>query len=410
MSAEQREARRNGAVIPKRKICVVTGSRAEYGLLYWLLKEIMSDPDLELQLIVTGSHLSPEFGNTHLDIERDGFTINHRIAMLVSSDSSVAVSKSMALGVIGIAEVLDHHRPDLLVVLGDRFEILAAAQAALVARIPVAHIHGGEVTVGAFDDAIRHSITKMSHLHFAAAEDYRRRIIQLGEAPEFVFTTGAIGLDNLERLATVDEASLTRDLGLNLSSRPLLLCTFHPATLESEHETIFLRGILEAFDRLGEATIVFTKANADPGGRAINRMIDEWVAGHEDRSRSFVNLGQARYLSLMRIADVVVGNSSSGIVEAPVAGTPTVNVGSRQLGRLRAVSVINCGHSSQEIEAAIRLALTPEFRRNTVSSSSPFGQAGASAKIKRILKEVPLNGILKKAFHDVEFELGGVSK
>lgn len=388
----------------KRKICIVTGTRAEYGLLYWLMKEIGADPDLQLQLIATGMHLSPEFGLTYQQIEADGFTIDAKVEMLLSSDSPVGIAKSMGLGVIGFADALDRLKPDILVVLGDRFEILAATQAAMVARIPIAHIHGGEATEGLIDEAIRHAVTKMSHLHFTAAEPYRKRVIQLGEAPGRVFNTGAVGLDNLIQLNLLSRAELEKALDFKLNSAPVILCTYHPVTLSESDAGYVLGELFKALDRLPSAKVVFTKGNADMGGRVINQMIDDYALKNPERVAAFVSLGQVRYLSLLREADVVLGNSSSGIVEAPTARIPTVNIGDRQRGRLKAPSIIDCDESVDSILIAIEKALSPEFQKIAAKGETYFGKDGASRRIKQILKEISLEGILLKHFHDLETE------
>jgi UDP-N-acetylglucosamine 2-epimerase (non-hydrolysing)/GDP/UDP-N,N'-diacetylbacillosamine 2-epimerase (hydrolysing) len=385
----------------RRKICIVTGTRAEYGLLYWLMKEIAADPELQLQISATGMHLSPEFGLTSQQIETDGFTIDAKVEMLLSSDSPVGITKSIGLGVIGFADALDRLQPDILVVLGDRFEILAAAQAAMVERIPIAHIHGGEATEGQIDEAIRHAVSKMSHLHFTAAEPYRKRVIQLGESPERVFNTGAIGLDNMTQLDLLSRPTLEKTLGFRLNPGPVILCTYHPVTLSENDADGPLREVFKALDRLPNARIVFTKGNADTGGRVINQLIDDYTARNTDRVAAFVSLGQVRYLSLLREADVILGNSSSGIIEAPTARTPTVNIGDRQRGRLKAPSIIDCDESADLISAAIEKALSPAFQKIAAEGKTLYGDGNASKRIKQVLKETPLDGILFKRFYDL---------
>lgn len=388
-------------MIRPRKVCVVSGSRAEYGLLFWLLKEIQADTALKLQLVVTGAHLSPEFGLTYEQIEADGFSIDAKVEMILSSDSPAGVAKSIGIGVIGFADALGRLEPDIVVVLGDRYEILAAAQAAMVARIPLAHIHGGESTEGAIDEAIRHAVTKMSHLHFTAAESYRQRVIQLGEDPRRVFNFGAVGLDNLTRLKLLKGSALESTLDFPFAPGPVILCTYHPVTLRDSDTCDPLVELFHALDRLPNGRVVFTKANADTGGRVINRMIDDYAARNPDRVRAFVNLGQLRYLSLLSEADVVVGNSSSGLIEAPAVQTPTVNIGDRQRGRLKASSVIDCGETSTEISAAIAKALSPEFQQVVATAKSLFGTGGASERIAGVIRDTPLDGILQKVFHDL---------
>ncbi len=383
----------------RRTICVVTGTRAEYGLLYWLMKNIAADPELHLQVIVTGMHLSPEFGLTYRDIEADGFTIDAKVEMLLSSDTPVGIGKSIGLGVIGFADALDRLRPDLAVLLGDRFETLAAAQAALVARIPIAHIHGGESTEGAFDEGIRHAITKMAQWHFVAAEPYRKRVIQMGEAPERVFNVGAPGLDHLANLDWLDGPQLESALDLSLGT-PLFLVTYHPVTLDKESPVLAMEQLLAALDEFPAATVVLTYPNADTGGRALIGCIDAWVARHADRAKAFVSLGQRRYLSLMRAVDAVIGNSSSGLVEAPALKKATVNLGDRQKGRLKAASVIDAAERRPDISAAIRMALSDEFRNILPTTVSLYGSGNVGFKIKDRLKSV--DPAVRKNFFDLD--------
>ncbi len=394
----------------KRNICVVTGTRAEYGLLYWLLREIEADPALDLQLLATGMHLSPEFGMTVEAIEADGFAVDERVEMLVSSDTPVGIAKSIGLGVIGFADAFARLQPDIVVVLGDRFEILAAAQAALVARIPIAHLHGGETTEGAFDEAIRHSITKMAHLHFVAAEPYRRRVVQLGEDPARVFTVGSPGLDHIHRTPRMERAEVEEMLGFPLDA-PAFVVTFHPETLSGLSAAESADELLRALLRFPDACFVFTKSNADTGGRAINHAIDAFVEARPDRARAFTAMGLPRYLSTLALADVVVGNSSSGLTEAPALGVPTVNVGDRQKGRLRAASVIDCATSEAEIADAIETALSPAFRAQTGGQALPYGVGDASPAVCRVLRETPLgDALLKKHFHDLPLPASGLSE
>ena len=383
-----------------RKICVVTGSRAEYGLLYWILKAIQDDADLSLQLIVTGMHLSPEFGLTWRQIVADGFTISSKVEMLLSSDSSVGISKSMGLGLIGFADALNELQPDLLVVLGDRFEIFAATQAAMNQRIPIAHIHGGELSEGAVDDAIRHAISKMAHLHFTATETYRRRVIQLGEQPSRVFNVGAPGLDNVYRLPLLDRPQLEQALGIALGKRNLLV-TFHPVTLENATAGEQFNQLLLALDSFDDINIIFTHANADADGRVIAAMIDNYSRRHADRVASFVSLGALRYLSTLRQVDAVVGNSSSGLLEAPAFKIPTINIGDRQRGRICADSVLNCPPEAEAIRQALQAVFSGELAELLKTVRNPYGKGGASLKIKKLLKNCELSGLLKKNFYDI---------
>lgn len=382
-----------------RKICVVTGTRAEYGLLYWLMKEIQSDAQLELQVIVTGMHLSPEFGLTYKEIEKE-FKINKKIEMLLSSDTPVGISKSMGLAQISFSEAYAELNPDIVVVLGDRFEIFSAASAAMIARIPIAHLHGGETTEGAFDEAIRHSITKMSHLHFVATEDYRRRVIQLGEAPERVFNFGAPGLDSVAKLKLLEKDEFEKAISFKLDMKNLLV-TFHPATLEKSTAENQFQQLLDALDELGDTNVIFTKANADTDGRAINKMIDDYVAAHNDRTIAFTSMGQLRYLSALQYVDAVVGNSSSGLIEAPSFKIGTINIGERQKGRIKADSVIDCEPKKEDIVAALQKRYSASFQACLSSVVNPYGNGGASANIFETLRAMPLNNILKKRFHDL---------
>ncbi|WP_346353469.1 UDP-N-acetylglucosamine 2-epimerase [Azotosporobacter soli] len=383
-----------------RKICVVTGTRAEYGLLYWLMKEIEADEELQLQLIVTGMHLSPEFGLTYQEIEKDGFLINEKIEMLLSSDTPVGIAKSIGLGVIGFAESLARLKPDVVVVLGDRYEILAAAQAAMIAKIPLAHIHGGEVTEGAIDESIRHAITKMAQLHFAAAEAYCKRILQLGENPKHVFNVGTPGLDNIMKLKLIDKAKLEKELDFTFGAINFLF-TYHPATLEEITPEEQLKKILAALDCFPDARIIFTKANSDAAGRAVNQILEGYCAENPQRAKLFASLGQLRYLSTIAHVDAVMGNSSSGLLEVPFLKKPTINIGSRQNGRLKAASIVDCSEETANVVQAITKALSPEFKTIVDGAISPYGTGKASVMIKETLKRVDLKNIVMKKFYDL---------
>lgn len=383
----------------KRKVCVVTGTRAEFGLLRWLMEEINGSAGLELQIIATGMHLSPEFGLTHHEIEEAGFHINFKVEMLLSADTCTAVTKSMGLGLIGFADAYHQLSPDIIVLLGDRFEIFAAAAAALIAKIPIAHIHGGETTEGAFDEAIRHSITKMSHLHFVAAEEYKRRVIQLGEAPNRVFNVGGLGIDAIKRIKLIDQHTLEKSIDFRFRKRNLLI-TFHPVTLEKQSSTQQMEALLSALDGLHDTGLIFTMPNADTGGRELSALINQFVATHPN-ARVYSSLGQLRYLSCMKFVDGVVGNSSSGIAEAPSFGIGTVNIGDRQKGRLCATSVINCEPTTDRIREALDKLYCPNFRENATNTVNPYGNGGASAEIAKVLNQHSLKGIIKKSFHDL---------
>lgn len=383
-----------------RKICVITGTRAEYGQLRWLMEGFKDDPAFLLQIIATGTHLSPEFGLTYKEIEQDGFQIDCKVEMLTSSDTPVGIAKSMGLGLIGFADALNELRPDLIIVLGDRFEIFAAVSAALVARIPVAHLHGGETTEGAFDEALRHAITKMSHLHFVAAEAYRLRVIQLGEQPDRVFLVGGLGLDSINRLQLLDKSELESSLDFKLGSKSLLV-TFHPVTLEASTAAHQMAELLAALGALTGTQLIFTLPNADTDGRALTRMVDKFVAQHPN-ARSYASLGQLRYLSCIAHVDGVVGNSSSGLTEVPSFRKGTINIGDRQRGRLQASSVINCEPNRADISAAVARLYSKDFQTVLPHVSNPYGTGGASAKVINIVKNLAMNGMVKKSFHDLD--------
>lgn len=381
-----------------RKICVITSTRAEYGLLRWVMQGIKDDPVLSLQVIVTGMHLSPEFGLTYRDIEKDGFKIDRKVEMLTSSDTSIGVAKSMGLGLISFADALSELKPDLIMVLGDRFEIFAAVAAAMVARIPIAHLHGGESTEGLIDEAIRHSITKMSHLHFVATEKYRQRVIQLGEQPEKVFLVGGLGIDNIKRLQLLNRTQLEASIGFQLGSKSLLI-TFHPVTLETSTSEDQMAELLAALAELKDTQLIFTMPNADAGGRTIIKMVQRFVSENRN-SRAYTSLGQLRYLSCIAHVDGVVGNSSSGLVEVPSLKKGTINIGDRQRGRLQAASVINCEPTRKSIKAAIERLYSTEFQETLNHVINPYGQGGASEKIVTSIKSIEFKNILKKYFYD----------
>lgn len=383
-----------------RKVCVVTGTRAEFGLLRWLMGEIQSHPELELQVIATGMHLSPEFGSTYHEIEEAGFEIDARVEMLLSSDTNTAVTKSMGLGVIGFADAYERLAPDIVVVLGDRFEIFAATSAAMIAGVPVAHLHGGETTEGAFDEAIRHSITKMSHLHFVAADEYRQRVIQLGEHPDRVFNFGGMGIDAIKRIKLLSREELERSLELSLGAKSLLV-TFHPVTLEGETSSAAQMGeLLAALEGLDNTTLIFTMPNADTGGRELSVMVREFAQGHPN-AEVYTSLGQLRYFSCLAQIDGVVGNSSSGLAEAPSFKIGTVNIGDRQKGRLKANSVIDCEPNREAIQVALETLYSAEFQASLAAVSNPYGNGGASEAIVKILAEYPLENIRKKQFYNL---------
>lgn len=383
----------------RRKICVITGSRADYGLLFWLMKEIQADSALELQVAVTGMHLAPEHGNTFQQITADGFPISAKVDIELRGDDPVSLCRSMGLGIQGFGEAFAKLRPDVVVVLGDRYEILAAAEAAMFSRLPIAHIHGGEATEGLMDEAIRHSITKMAHFHFVAAEPYRQRVIQLGEDPQRVFNFGAPALDQIRRAKLMPKADWEKSVGLSLRELNFLV-TYHPVTLEGGDPTLAFRELLRAFDQFPEVAILFTKANADLGGAAINAVMEEYVKKNPGRTQISAALGQARYFAAISLVDVVVGNSSSGLIEVPSFHKPTVNLGDRQKGRLRPDSVIDCAENATAIEAAIRRAISPEFRAVVAKTRSAYDSGDTASRIYQTLKSSSLDVLMKK-FQDV---------
>lgn len=384
-----------------RKICVVTATRAEYGLLKCLLEDIKNDPELNLQIISTGSHLSPEFGLTNEQILDDGFSVNKKIEILLSSDTPVGVSKTMGLAQISFAEAFDELQPDIVVVLGDRYELLPIVSAANIARIPVAHLSGGELTEGAIDELIRHAITKLSQLHFTSMEEYTQRVIQMGELPERVFTVGEVGLDNLLRMNLMTREEFEASINCQLKAKNLLF-TYHPETTQciKDIESDFSE-ILKGLDKLEDTLIIFTKANADVGGRLINKMIDTYVVENSDKAIVFTSLGQLRYLSALQYVDAVIGNSSSGIVEAPSFRVATINIGDRQKGRVRANSTIDIGVDMEQFSIALTKIYTPEFKQILEQTVNPYGQGNSSHKVVEVLKNIDLIALKTKHFYDI---------
>ncbi len=389
----------------KRKIAVITGSRAEYGLLYWIIKGIFEDPALELQLIVTGMHLSSEFGLTVGEIKNDGFPISEKVEMLLSSDTESAISISMGVGIIGFAKAYERLRPDIIVVLGDRFEILSAVVSAVPFRIPIAHIHGGEITEGAIDELFRHAISKMSYLHFTSTEEYRKRIIQLGESPERVFYVGAVGLDNILRLPLLSREELEKKLNIRFNKHNLLV-TYHPTTLEGNRCGKEFKCLLDVLNELNDTFVIFTKTNADTNGRIINDMIDSYVSANPNRSIVFTSMNRINYLSVMKEVDAVVGNSSSGIIEAPSFHVGTINIGNRQSGRVKAGNVIDCKPNKKELRKAFKKVFSVEFRNSLKKITNPYYCNGfASQKIIEVLKKFPIEKYNKKPFYNIQFHL-----
>jgi GDP/UDP-N,N'-diacetylbacillosamine 2-epimerase (hydrolysing) len=379
---------------------VVTGSRAEYGLLYWLLKEIQATPEFDLQIAATGMHLSPEFGSTYQKIENDGFIINEKVEMLLSSDTPSAISKSTGLGMIGFADAYNDLKPDLLIVLGDRYEIFAATTVAMFAKIPIAHIHGGETTQGAFDEGIRHSITKMAWWHFVASEEYKNRVIQLGESPSRVYNVGGLGVDSIQKSNLLSKKELTNRMGIKFSKKNLLI-TYHSVTLEDGTSQKYFESLLNALKELKDAYLIFTLPNSDSDGRVIKRMIKDFIANNGERSISFTSMGSLNYLSTLQFVDGVVGNSSSGLAEAPTFKIGTINIGDRQDGRMKAESVIDCNPDQKSITTAIKKLYSNRFQNKLKTVSNPYGNGKATEKIMKILKKTKIPDELKKEFYDL---------
>lgn len=380
-----------------RKICVITGTRADYGLMADLMRLIRDGADTELQIIATNMHLSPEYGMTVREIEADGFRVDRRVEMLLSSDSPVGTAKSVGLAAIGYADALDSLRPDLIVILGDRYEMLPAAQTALIFGIPVAHLYGGDITEGAYDDAIRHAITKLSHLHFTATEESRRRVVQMGEDPGCVFHAGSLGVDNILRVPRMTLAELEADLGFALGEGYLLV-TFHPATMEQSAAAAQTRALLDALDATGRR-ILFTMPNSDTGSRDVAALIRDYAAARPDRAVAVDSLGRRRYFSAVSHAAAVVGNSSSGLMEVPSLGVPTLNIGSRQAGRTRGTSVTDCDATAAGIAAGLARVLTPEARRIASTAPNPYHRPDTLDLIYRTIATHPLDGLTSKRFH-----------
>ena len=384
----------------KRKLCVVTGSRAEYGLLRWVMEGVKNHPDLVLQVVTTGMHLSPEFGNTYTEIEKDGFVIDKKIPILNGQDSPDAIAKAMGAGMIGFSDALTELKPDLLVLLGDRFEIFSAAAVALVARIPIAHIHGGETTEGLIDEAIRHSITKMSHFHFVATETYRKRVVQLGESPDRVFNVGGLGVDVISKLEIIPREQLEDEMQFEFQKNNLIV-TFHPVTLEHNSASRQVTELLRALGQFPDLGLIITLPNSDTEGKAIAPLLTEF-ARKNPKSKVYKSLGSKKFLSCLALVDGVIGNSSSGLLEAPTLRKGTINIGDRQRGRLMANSVIQCEPLAKNIERALLEFYSADFQHLLATVDSPYGKAGASEKIVSTLSQLDLTGIGKKVFHDLE--------
>lgn len=384
-----------------KRICIITGTRAEYGLLKPVIERINKDKELELYLIATGAHLSPEFGLTYKEIEDDGYIINKKIEMLLSADTPNSIVKSMGVEMIGLADALEDACPDMVVILGDRYEMLAAASAAMIHRIPIAHIHGGEATEGLIDEAVRHAITKMSYLHFASTAAYRKRIIQLGESPERVFSVGSLGVENIKTVKLLEKEVLEKSFGFKLGINTIMV-TYHPVTLEKESSAEQFDNLLRVLESRTDWNIIFTKTNSDTDGRIINQMIDRFVAKNKGRSIAYTSLGQVRYLSVLKYCSMVVGNSSSGIIEVPSFHIPTVDIGDRQKGRVASGSIIHCGTSVESIDNALCKAMQEEFRENIKKERNPYEGDNTSAEIVSTMKHFLQKRIdIKKKFYDL---------
>lgn len=385
-----------------RKICFVTGSRAEYGLLSGLMKAVKNDSELQLQIVATNMHLSPEFGLTYREIEKDGFIIDKKVEMLLSSDTAVGISKSVGLGMIGYADAFEELRPNLIVILGDRYEMIAVASAALFQKIPIAHLHGGEITEGAYDDCIRHAISKMSHLHFTSTEEHRKRVIQLGEQPDRVFNVGAIGIENFKYISAMSKKELENSLDFNMGDKSIIV-TYHPVTLEDNSAEEQSEALLSALDTLDDYKIIFTYPNSDTNGRIIIEKINEYVAAHPEKAKAWPSLGLKRYISALHYSTAVVGNSSSGIIEVPSFGIPTLNIGNRQKGRISSNSVYNCDANEASIINGLKTILSVDFINKASYTWNPYGGINTTEDILNIIKTYPLDNLIQKVFFNINY-------
>lgn len=387
----------------KRKICFITGSRAEYGQLYHLINKVSKSNETELQLIVTGMHLNKEFGYTYKEIEKD-FKIDRKIKILSKQDTPNAISKSMSIAHKGFGDAYEFLKPDLIVVLGDRYEVLISCIDAMVARIPIAHIHGGETTEGLIDEAIRHSITKMSHLHFVANKEYKKRVIQLGEIPSNVYNYGGMGVDTIKKTNILSKTEFEKAINFKLNKRNILV-TFHPVTLEKNTSKTQFKQILNSINKLFDTNIIFTKSNSDTEGRIINDLIDNYVNLNPHKAIKFESMGNQLYLSALNYIDAVIGNSSSGLAEAPTFKIGTINIGDRQKGRLMTSSIINCEPNEKDIDNAFIKLYSTAFQKKIRNVKNPYGQGGASEKVFKIIKKKNLQSILKKKFFNIDFRI-----
>lgn len=389
-----------------KKISVLTGTRAEYHLMYPVLKKIVEHPDLELDLIVTGAHLSAKYGNTYQAIEKDGIPISIKLPILKDDEEIVDMDRAIAECMLGCSKHFEDVKPDLLLVLGDRYELFGAVIPAINQHIPIAHIHGGETTEGAIDEAVRHSVTKCSYLHFTCCEPYRKRVIQLGESPDRVFNVGGLGVENILTQSLMTQEDLEKNLSFPLNNYSLV--TFHPVTLEEGTAVQQVKEMLDAFLEVEDMNFIITKANADAGGNKINEVIDQYAEKYPQKFYTEFSLGMVRYLSAMKYAHLVIGNSSSGILEAPSFRVPTINIGDRQKGRIKCESIIDCNPNKKAILDAISKGLSSSFRDSIKTMESPYGNGTTSQQIIDIINKYLENGIdLKKKFYDIEFNLKG---
>ena len=384
-----------------KKVCVITGNRAEYGLLYWTLKALKNEPEIDLKICVTGMHLSPEFGLTYKQIEADGFTIDYKVETLLSSDTGCGITKSIGVGIIGFADAFQVLQPDIILVVGDRYEILSAVIASLAFRIPIAHCHGGELTFGAIDDSIRHSITKMSHIHFVSTTDYQNRIIQLGEAKENIHVVGALGLENIKH-QLITKSAFEKKIGKNLANQNFLI-TYHPETLSNISVEEQMKALFDSLDQFPDAFLIFTQPNADHFGRLISQKIEAYVLANKQRAVFYSTLGRKAYLTALSLVDLVIGNSSSGIIEAPSFNTPTINIGDRQKGRIQSATVINCPIDAKAIKNTINQGLEMIQNKNIFKSKNPYEGDRTSFLILDKILSTPLDNLLVKSFNDLNF-------
>lgn len=383
-----------------RKICIATGTRADWGLLCTVAKALKEREDVKLQIVATNMHLSPKFGNTYKEIVAAGFKINCHVPLLDSSDTPGDTVRSMSIAMSGFANAFEELRPDMVIILGDRYEMLAVASTALIFRIPIVHISGGAISEGAFDDSIRHAITKMSSIHLTETEEYRQRVIQLGENPKRVINTGAIGVYNINHTEFLSQEAISKSVGLQVD-KDTLIVTFHPATLDDEDPSIQCQNLLKALDSHKECKIIFTYPNNDTNGKMIINHIEEYVGKNKGRCVVFPSLGQLRYLSVLRYAGAAVGNSSSGIVEVPSMGIPSLNIGIRQRGRMAAESVVNCGVTTEEIDNGLKTILSDEMREKAHNCKNPYEQPDTLNKMISAICETPLEGLTIKPFYDL---------